>query len=201
MVRLGHDAVVVSYVGEVPESMGVDDIDAVIAAIESETIGGLELAAEIATRAPGLPIAFTAGRVVDASLLFQASQVGPVLPSRWTSGDVQRLIEALSARTHSSFAEGTPQPRRRKVNVSCSCWEKVARLCSGRARICVRGNYVLENGDRVRVALSLPDEITLSVDARVIERRNDASYIELTGLDDELSDSLLGLARERGNAK
>lgn len=197
LVRLGHEAWVVSEVDQVPESMSVQDIDAVIAAIVTASIGGLDIAREIAARAPGLPIAFTAGTVLDPATLFHASQIGPVLPSRWNENDVERVIDEVVHRIGMAFAEGTPRPRPRKVSVSCSSWAKVEKLCRGSARICVRGRYVLSDGDQVRVALALPDEITLSVEATVIEQRNDASFIELTGLSGELSNNLLGLVRER----
>jgi DNA-binding NtrC family response regulator len=197
LVRLGHSAWVVSYPKEVPESLSVQDIDAVIASIESPSICGMALAQQIADRAPGLPIAFSAGSLENPTRLFQASHIGPILPGRWTPRDVERLIDEIVARTQRQFAEGTAEPRPRRVNLSCSTWDKVARLARSRARVRIRGNYVLQDGDEVQVSLSLPDEIVLAVDGRVINAQRNSSYIELTGLHGALSSHLLDLALER----
>lgn len=98
--RLGHAALVVSYIGEHPGSHDVDSIDAVLLAIEARAISGLELAHEIALRAPGVAIGFLAGDVTDRALLALAAQVGPVLPSTWVDADVVVAVDRLAAAHH-----------------------------------------------------------------------------------------------------
>src|SRR5262245_192094 len=96
--RLGHRAVVVCYVGEVPESLGGVEIDAVLVGIETPAISGLGLAHEVAVRAPLLPIGFLAGRVTDPAALDQTSLHGPVLTAAWTDADLLELVRRFEQR-------------------------------------------------------------------------------------------------------
>src|SRR4029450_3069378 len=89
----GHRVLVVAYVGEVPESLGVDAIDAVLVGIETPSISGIELAKEMSLRAPRLPIGFLASDATDPALIDHAAHVGPVLPVRWTEAHVRAVVE------------------------------------------------------------------------------------------------------------
>lgn len=91
--------------------------------------------------------------------------------------------------------------------ISCASWGKLGRLLderrAGRTKVCVRGIPALEPGEDVAVALRLPDEIVLSIDAVVESTRQDprtgeaVTYLDFVGLDETLVGRLEELCLSR----
>ncbi len=84
-----------------------------------------------------------------------------------------------------------PQPRGRgssvsqvrraapRVHVRCSSWEQIRKLCSdvmaGSTMITVRAQANLSHGQFVVLALALPDEMVVSIDANIVDSRTAGS--------------------------
>ncbi len=94
---------------------------------------------------------------------------------------------------------------RRKIKVNCKTWSEVQKLCDdqsdGRNLLTIRGKHPLQDGDKVTVALRLPDELVLSIAARVERVRpakNDtyAYSIRLIGLTPEMTTKMRSLILE-----
>jgi hypothetical protein len=96
----------------------------------------------------------------------------------------------------------------RKIKVTCRDWRQVSRLCdehaAGRHSIVLRGAHKLVRGERVMIALSLPDELVLSIPAEVhsIDRDpvDDARviFIQMVGLTPEMVTRLRSMCHSAG---
>lgn len=103
-----------------------------------------------------------------------------------------------------------PRRRLRKVSVPCRSWTQVEQLCrdalAGKNAIAVRGDYQVDEGARVIVALELPDELVLSINAVAGDQRRDPASgdtlttVRLVGLTHDLCGRLRGMALECGDA-
>lgn len=62
-----------------------------------------------------------------------------------------------------------------RVHVRCSAWEQIRKLCgdimSGSTKITVRAQANLANDQRVVLALTLPDDMVVSLDAKITDTR------------------------------
>jgi hypothetical protein len=132
------------------------------------------------------------------------------LPAWWTEQDLAVVIEtferhnALRLPTAEStlVAAGTLQAqRRRRVNVTCRSWDKLAKLCHGHARISVKARHGLSPGEAVSVSLKIPDEIVLAICGEVKHIRGEIAFIHLTGMTSELSSQLLLLCQDRTSSE
>jgi hypothetical protein len=64
----------------------------------------------------------------------------------------------------------------RKIKISCRTWDQVEKLCDEQSagnHLTVKGAHDLKRGDQLTVALRLPDELVLSLDAEVESVRMD----------------------------
>jgi two-component system, cell cycle response regulator CpdR len=103
-----------------------------------------------------------------------------------------------------------PRRRLRKVSVPCRSWAQVEQLCrdalAGKNAIAIRGDYQVDEGARVIVALELPDELVLSINAVAGDQRCDPATgdtlttVRLVGLTHDLCGRLRGMALEAGGA-
>ncbi len=116
------------------------------------------------------------------------------------------------SRTITSTPPAVEVPRRdearaRKLRVLCRTWEQVRRLCaqhaSGKTVLTLRGPHGFEVGDALQVALALPGELVLAIEATCLRADHDARGpiygIALAGLTDEIRDRLLALAAENSS--
>ncbi len=213
--RLGHATEVALHAEDALAMMATDEFDAVITDLEMPVMNGVELARAIHAAAPAMPIAFCTRAGRDAPMVADAAALGHLLPKVWTVADVKSLIGVLEKRM-SRVARGTQSemstaavPRliasehptipldarsnrrvTRKIKVSCRHWDQVTRLCDahamGRNVLTLRGSHRLQPRERLVVALHLPDELVLSIEAHVVAMRSDAAgsafAIRLTGL-------------------
>ncbi len=231
--RLGHKPIVASHPVDALEVFRDKQIDAVITDIDMPVMTGVELARRLRCERADLPIAFCTGSNRDDDITSQALAIGIMLPKVWTVADVKRVLTNLQSGVAKpkQFARGsqqglpgadTPpirtrpptQPMRRvvrKVKVSCKTWEQVAQLCSeqstGRHRLTVTSPSKVQVGERVTVALSLPDELVLSIAAEVSRVRLEPGTgrsmcsISLTGLTPEVCTRLRSLINDAGGAR
>jgi hypothetical protein len=96
------------------------------------------------------------------------------------------------------------------VRFACQRWEQVLVLCeeqgAGRNPIHLRGKRPLERGERVVIALSLPDELVLSIAAEVIATRpatkgtGHIATVNIVGLTPELCARMRSMAASAGAA-
>lgn len=228
--KLGHKAEVVSHPEDALAMFEGGCFDAVITDIDMPVMHGVELARRIRDAAADLPIAFCTGSAPEDDLVKQAETIGRVLPKVWTVADVRDLVEELaSARIR--LARGsqhqlspmnppsTGAPNRtvhdesrrrvpRKIKVTCRDWAQVAKLCDdqqeGRSRLTLRGAHRLARGERVFVALRLPDELVLSITAEVKSVRTDSVDgepvfgIDMVGFTPEICARLRSMAQSAG---
>ncbi len=194
--KLGHRAALCADLVGAVDRMRERRFDAVVTSLELSDITGLDLVATLRTLRGDLPVGFWGGRG-DSDLLYRASLLGPVLPRVWTVADVRAMVNGM-ARRRAQFARGSQlvpalstgvtQPAAsnrdsrlrgamRKIKLSCNTWDQVRRLCddqsSGRNYLTVPATADMKRGDAVMVALRLPDELVLSIDAEVAGVRRD----------------------------
>jgi hypothetical protein len=97
----------------------------------------------------------------------------------------------------------------RKIKVSCRDWQQVVRLCDRRAdgdphTITLRGRHELVRGERVLIALSLPDELVLSLPGEVHSIDRDPVdderiiHIDMVGLTPEIVARLRSMSQHAG---
>ena len=94
----------------------------------------------------------------------------------------------------------------RKINISCTSWDEVEDLCdkqsSGKNTVTLKGTQNLAHGERLMVALSLPDELVLSFAAEVSSVRKDPLHgdivtaVFLVGLTPEICARMRSLCNE-----
>jgi CheY-like chemotaxis protein len=222
--KLGHEPVLALHPSDALELLRTEPFDAVITDIDMPEMNGVELAREIQARYRGLPVAFCTGSTPISGLVGEAAQIGEVLPKVWTVTDVRRVVDGLAAPVRFPRASspslappvereptaGHRSRRIKKIKVACRTWEQVQRLCEQPVEGCrvltLRGAHQLQSGQRVTVALRLPDELVLSIGAVVASAESaqadvDGAYqLELTGLTRELCARLRLLSRSRGGA-
>jgi CheY-like chemotaxis protein len=233
--RLGHKPLVAVHPSDALEMLETETVDAVITDIDMPVMSGVDLARAIRAQRADMPIAFCTGSARDTGTIDEAAAIGRVLPKVWTVADVKDVVTMLSpprrplARGSVSGIDHPPEaarrraptnreqpeafaPRRRlrKVTVPCRSWTQVETLCrdalSGRTIISVRGDYQVEEGARVIVALELPDELVLSINAVAVDQRTDPTSgdtltaVRLVGLTHDLCGRLRGMALEHGSA-
>jgi CheY-like chemotaxis protein len=101
-----------------------------------------------------------------------------------------------------SATDPSARIRLRKIKVTCRTWDQVERLCeqhsAGKNVLTLRGSHRLRANEKLVVALSLPDELVLSIAAEVTSARQDPSdgavfCITLTGLTPEVAARLRSL--------
>ena len=91
----------------------------------------------------------------------------------------------------------------RKIRLRCRNWFQVDRLCHAHAagrNLTIRGQFGLEPSERISVALCLPDQISLSIDAEVLCVRDGSQstqefVVHLTGLSREVRNCLQALSK------
>lgn len=222
--RLGHSAQVACHPEDALALCRATHFDAVITDIDMPVMNGVELARAIRGVAADMPIAFCTGSEPDRGVLDEAAAIGRVLPKVWTVADVREVVRALDSARRLPVHErgegpdaptepvGDRQPPRRRVprklKITCRDWRQVARLCdehaAGRHSITLRGRHMLVRGERVMIALSLPDELVLSIPAQVhaIDRDpvDDARVIiiDLVGLTPEVITRLRSMCHRAG---
>jgi CheY-like chemotaxis protein len=219
--RLGHTPEIAAHPVDALEMFREqpDEFDAVITDIDMPVMSGVELASSIRAEVSDMPIAFCTGSSRDEEVVDRAKAIGAVLPKVWTVADVKRVLSTLQIKNRLARGSQTsmanvpqtaplravPRPRAatspmrkvvRKIKVTCRTWGQVDRLCdeqsSGRQFLTLRGDHKLKVGERLTVALSLPDELVLSIAAEVASvRRQPASNnsvfsIHLVGLTPEV---------------
>lgn len=228
--RLGHQACVVCHPTDALEAFEGGSYDAVITDIDMPGMHGVELARRMRQLAGDLPIAFCTGSAPEDALVKQAETIGRVLPKVWTVADVKDVVADLSDKRR--FARGSQhtldrlpptnhgaavpavhdkENRRRaarKIKVTCRDWTQVAKLCdeqqSGKTAITLRGSHKLTTGERLFVALRLPDEMVLSIAAEVGRVRTDpvdgqqVFSILMVGFTPEVSARLRSMAQSAG---
>lgn len=97
--------------------------------------------------------------------------------------------------------------RTRKLRVLCRTWEQVRRLCAqhaaGKTVLTLRGPHGFKVGDGLTIALALPGELVLAIEAACLRADHDARGpiygIALAGLTAEIRDRLLALAAENSS--
>jgi CheY-like chemotaxis protein len=112
--------------------------------------------------------------------------------------------------TTDDVTDDRPKRRRvpRKIKITCRDWEQVAKLCreqsDGKQLLSIRGKHRLRAGERLFVALRLPDELVLSIAAEVHATRTDPASgeqvfsIALVGLTPEICARLRSMAQSAG---
>lgn len=103
-----------------------------------------------------------------------------------------------------------PIPLQRRLLITCKSWDQVEQLCddhgAGRKPLAIKGGYDLSRGDRLHIALALPDELVLSVAAEVISARIDpvdgfrTFGVLLAGLTPEMCARLRAMAQQAEGA-
>ncbi len=222
--KLGHKTEVTCHPADALERFRAGGFDAVITDIDMPGMSGVELARAIRTLESELPIAFCTGSAPSDSVIRQAESIGRVLPKVWTVADVRAVVRDLNE-SRARLARGsrsrlprqpgeertTPIERRRtqrRIKVTCRNWSQVAKLCDEQAAgthlLTIRGNHSLVPGDRLMVALSLPDELVLSIAAEVRSVETDAAdgssatSILMVGLTPEICHRLRAMCRSAG---
>lgn len=214
-----------------------NEFDAVITDIDMPVMSGVDLACSIRAEVSDIPIAFCTGSSRDEDVVHKAKTIGAVLPKVWTVADVKRVLSTLQTKPRLARGSQTAMPgvtdsatrellrsvpRRRaatspmrkvvrKIKVTCRTWEQVDRLCdeqsSGRQFLTLRGSHKLKVGERLTVALSLPDELVLSVAAEVASVRRDpvadagVFSIHLIGLTPEVCARLRSMVLSAGGSQ
>lgn len=94
-------------------------------------------------------------------------------------------------------------PPPRKLRIECETWGEVERLLNqrsgGRNYITIDGEYAFRRGEALVVALTLPDDIELSVAATVASVRRERDRVaalfavELSGMTPALRDRLAAM--------
>lgn len=229
--RLGHKPLVAVHPTDALEMLETETVDAVITDIDMPVMSGIDLARAIRARRAEMPIAFCTGSARDPDRMREASAFGRVLPKIWTVADVKDVVARLAPRrvargsgtgleepkasanrrapTNREQPESfAPRRRLRKVAVPCRSWPQVERLCleslAGKTAISVRGDYEVEDGARVIVALELPDELVLSINAVARDQRRDpatgevVTAVDLLGLTTQVCGQLRAMALEGG---
>jgi CheY-like chemotaxis protein len=212
--RLGHKPVITAHPHDALAVLDEQSVDAVITDIDMPMMNGVELARAIRDRDPAVPIAFCTGSNHDEDVAVAAREIGDVLPKVWTVSDVKDVVAGLKlARprlARGSQADLPPVERRRmaalgrrsmkrnvvrKIKVSCRTWDQVDKLveqqAQGRSMLTLRGSHRLKPRERLTVALSLPDELVLSIAAEVATVRRDENgggvfIISLCGMTPEV---------------
>ncbi len=110
--------------------------------------------------------------------------------------------EAPKNRLESMLEDGDDLRETPRVNIGCSNWDQVRRLCGdvmrGMTTITVRARCEMRAGEDVVVALELPDEMVVSIGARVLDFRERSSdgkrpyQLDLVGFGSEEVSYLLG---------
>ncbi len=224
--RLGHKTVVTCHPDDALERFRDGGFDAVITDIDMPGMSGVELARAIRAMAHELPIAFCTGSAPTDAVIRQAESIGRVLPKVWTVADVRAVVRDLNearARMARGSRQRLPQPPRdervtpasasprrvqRRIKVTCRDWRQVGKLCdehvTGTHLLTVRGNPSLLPGDWLMVALSLPDELVLSIAAEVRAVETDpvdghrATSILMVGLTPEICARLRAMCHSAG---
>ena len=228
--RLGHRPVITVHPHDALEVLAHQSVDAVITDIDMPMMNGVELAQAIRDQDPNVPIAFCTGSNLDDHTADAARQIGRVLPKVWTVADVKDIVSGLQlARPrlargsqtelppldHRTSTLGRKQPKAkrtviRKIKVTCRTWDQVDKLveqqAQGRSMLTLRGSHRLKPSERLTVALSLPDELVLSIPAEVAEIRRDESgsgvfVIALTGLTSVVCVRLRSMSQAAGSSR
>lgn len=221
--RLGHKPVIAAHPHDALAILDEHGVDAVITDIDMPAMNGVELARAMRDRNPEVPIAFCTGSNRDETIAMAAREIGDVLPKVWTVADVKDVIAGLEL-ARPRFARGSqsdlpPVARRRmstvggksvkrnvvrKIKVSCRTWDQVDKLvdqqAQGRSMLTLRGSHRLKPRERLTVALSLPDELVLSIAAEVASVRRDETgggvfMISLCGMTPEVCVRLRAMAQ------
>ncbi|HUH05614.1 MAG TPA: response regulator [Kofleriaceae bacterium] len=222
--RLGHAPKVACHPDDALSLFRSHPFDAVITDIDLPGMNGVALARAIRALADEMPIAFCTGSEPSEQVIEEAATIGPVLPKVWTVADVRVVIGKLEAargeasRRRSEVPDAPTEPidehlrpRRlapRKIKIGCRDWSQVARLCdehaAGRNSITLRGRHKVVRGEKVVIALSLPDELVLSIPGEVhsIDRDpvDDARviFIKMVGLTPEVVTRLRSMCHRAG---
>jgi DNA-binding response OmpR family regulator len=218
--RLGHQPIVALHPHDALRLMS-EDVDAVITDIDMPGMNGVDLARTLRNQHKHVPIAFCTGSDPDADTVIEASEIGRVLPKAWTVGDIKALLEELEAqlrpaprrrRTSSDLPlsaeiESEPAPVRAKENrirIAFRRWSQVVRLCDdsegGPVHVTVPGTLELNPGDRIAVALALPEEMTVKIAGEVTTIRDNAAkgepeiLVHLCGMQRDIATRLRALA-------
>jgi CheY-like chemotaxis protein len=172
--------------------------------------------AEAATLGRILPKVWTIADVRDLILLMERSR--PVL-ARGSQTGLPPRVPAPRASTPTPTVQAKPiappvtrsvspprpnppqgptidasRHRVRKIKVTCHTWDQVERLCdqyaAGKSILTLRGSHRLRPQEKLIIALSLPDELVLSIGAEVASVRiaDDGAVfsIQLTGMTPEM---------------
>ena len=155
-----------------------------------------------------LALAETIGRLLPKvwtiadvrELVLQMGRARPTLAKGSVAGPPPRQLAAgavapRAARTSSPprMSRSSSHPRPRKIKVSCHNWDQVARLCdqyaAGKNVLTLRGSHRLRPHEPLIIAISLPDELVLLIDAEVaaVSVGEDGAVfsIQLTGMTPE----------------
>jgi hypothetical protein len=111
------------------------------------------------------------------------------------------------ARTITSAPPDSEPRAPRKLRVVCRSWEQVRRLCAqhaaGKTVLTLRGPHGFTPGDVLTIALALPGELVLAIEATCLRADRDARGpiygIGLAGLTDAIRARLLALAAEHAS--
>jgi len=224
--KLGHKTEVTCHPDDALERFRAGGFDAVITDIDMPGMSGVDLARAIRAIERELPIAFCTGSTPTDAVIRQAESIGRVLPKVWTVADVRAVVRDLNeararlARGSRTRMSAQPQQQRampierrrthRRIKVTCRDWTHVAKLCAEHAAgthlLTIRGNHSLAPGDRLMVALSLPDELVLSVASEVRAVETDpvdgrrATSILMVGLTPEICARLRVMCSSAGIA-
>jgi len=224
--KLGHKTEVTCHPEDALERFRAGGFDAVITDIDMPGMSGVEFARVIRAMESELPIAFCTGSSPSDPVVRQAESIGRVLPKVWTVADVRAVVRDLTeararlARGSRSRLPAQPRDERarptarrrnhRRIKVTCRDWAQVAKLCDEQAAgthlLTIRGNQSLAPGDRLMVALSLPDELVLSIAAEVRSVETDAAdgrratSILMVGLTAEICARLRAMCQSAGVA-
>lgn len=222
--RLGHAPKVACHPDDALSLFRAQPFDALITDIDLPGMNGVALARAVRALAGHIPIAFCTGSEPNERVLEVAATIGPVLPKVWTVADVRVVVATLDAarletaqsRSEVPDAPTEPiddhrRPRRlapRKIKIGCRDWRQVVRLCdehaAGRNSITLRGRHKVVRGEKVLIALSLPDELVLSIPGEVdsIDRDpvDDARviFINMVGLTPEVVTRLRSMCQNAG---
>jgi two-component system, cell cycle response regulator CpdR len=225
--KLGHKATIAVHPGDALTILADVDqsFDAVITDIDMPVMNGVELAEEIRARNASIPIAFSTGSQPDDSVLRAAARIGKVLPKVWTVADVRALVDHLaqarlahgSARMPPVTPSPQPAPRSesrreiRRLRLSLETWDDVLKLCerqtTDKPHVTLRGAKPVVIGEKVIVALALPDEMALSIGAVVVACTWDAQRskymfaVNLIELTPEVCVKLRSMCQAAGSRK
>lgn len=142
--------------------------------------------------------------MVDMPLTEPAAKSFPSAQERadeTESGDFEPVTPQPNKRLQSMLEVGEALRETPRVNIGCSNWDQVRRLCGdvmrGMTTITVRARCEMRSGEDVVVALELPDEMVVSIGARVLDFRERSAdgkrpyQLDLTGFGAEEIDYLL----------